>query len=271
MEPRVEPKSAGRDFNLDADALMALASSSASDYQGADPFPHIAFDGFLPDHVVSGMAAEFPSSTETFWRRAEQTWETKRSCEDERHFPPTVRQVLREFNSSTFVSFLEVLTGIEGIIPDPHFRGGGMHSISRGGRLGVHADFNYYKKLGLHRRLNLLLYLNDGWEEQYGGRLELWDTKMTRCVRAYAPVANRCVIFNTTDDSYHGHPEPLECPPNRTRNSVALYYYTAERPGAELSTPHSTIFMQRPGSTDEVPKKVTGLLARIRRRLDRPS
>lgn len=265
----MEPNPPGRDFCLDADALHALASSRASDYQGADPFPHIAFDGFLPQEVVAGMAAEFPAPAASFWHRAEKTWETKRSCEDERHFPATIKQVLRELNSSTFVSFLEVLTGIDGIIPDPHFRGGGMHSISRGGRLGVHADFNYYKKLGLHRRLNLLLYLNDQWEDEFEGKLELWDTKMTRCVRAYAPVANRCIVFSTTDDSFHGHPEPLACPPDRTRNSVALYYYTAERPGAELSKPHSTIFVQRPGLGDEVPARVTGLLARVRRRLGR--
>jgi hypothetical protein len=241
-------------FFFDSEARQALAEKNSASYRAAEPFPHIALDDFLPAAVLDQILAEFPGRDEALWSRAEKTWETKLSCENEAMFPPAIRQLLYAFNSSPFVNFLESLTGIRGIISDPHFRGGGMHSIMRGGRLGIHADFNHYERLDLHRRLNVLLYLNKDWQEEFGGKLELWDRKMTRCVRSYAPVFNRCVIFSTTDDSFHGHPNPLECPAERSRNSLALYYYTAGRPLDELSSPHSTLFQERPNSGDKVPK-----------------
>jgi Rps23 Pro-64 3,4-dihydroxylase Tpa1-like proline 4-hydroxylase len=95
----------------------------------------------------------------------------------------------------------------------------------------VHADFNRHEKLNLDRRLNLLLYLNRDWKEEYGGHLQLWTRDMGRCVVKVLPVFNRCVVFSTTDFSYHGHPDPLTCPPGRTRKSIAMYYYTNGRAG----------------------------------------
>ena len=54
------------------------------------------------------------------------------------------------------LEFLETLTGIDGLVPDPYFAGGGLHQIVRGGFLKVHADFNWHPKLRLDRRLNML-------------------------------------------------------------------------------------------------------------------
>lgn len=144
------------------------------------------------------------------------------------------------------LDFLERLTGISGLIPDPYFTGGGVHQIERGGHLGVHADFNVYERLRLDRRLNLLLYLNRDWQEEWGGHLELWNSGMTTCERRVLPIFNRCVIFSTTDSSYHGHPDPLRCPPHRTRRSLATYYYSNGRPVEEQSDGHSTLFRERP-------------------------
>ena len=146
------------------------------------------------------------------------------------------------------MAFLEKLTGIAGLIPDPHLRGGGLHEIRRGGSLGVHADFNFYKRLNLFRRLNLLLYLNENWSEEWGGHLELWDRTGKRCMQRIAPIFNRAVIFDTSNFSYHGHPHPLECPDNRSRKSLALYYYTVEAPADEDRTPHTTLFIQNDGT-----------------------
>jgi Rps23 Pro-64 3,4-dihydroxylase Tpa1-like proline 4-hydroxylase len=165
------------------------------------------------------------------------------------------RLLLYQLNSATFINFLEELTGIDGIIPDPHFVGGGLHQIERGGYLKIHADFNRHKKLSLDRRLNLLIYLNQDWQEEYGGHFEMWDRDMTRCEKKILPLFNRCVIFNTTDFSYHGHPEPLTCPPDRTRRSLALYYYSNGRPAEEIAGGHSTLFRPRPG--EEIPQKVS--------------
>ena len=149
-------------------------------------------------------------------------------------------------NSSYFLTFLERLTGVDGLIADAHLRGGGLHEIRRGGKLDVHADFNYHKRIKLYRRLNLLLYLNQGWDEDWGGHLELWSRDMTRCVQRIAPVFNRAVIFDTSSHSYHGHPEPLECPETTSRKSMALYYYTVDCPDDSDEAPHTTVFQHVP-------------------------
>jgi hypothetical protein len=149
-------------------------------------------------------------------------------------------------NSGPFLTFLEELTGIEGLIPDPHYLGGGLHQLVPGGLLKVHVDFNRHTRLKLDRRLNLLLYLNPDWEESYGGHLELWNRDMTRCDQRILPIANRCVIFSTTEYSFHGNPEPVSCPPERTRRSIALYYYTSGQGAAEADG-HTTLFRGRPG------------------------
>ncbi len=229
--------------------MRELAEQLEPGYRAAEPFPHAVIDEFLPSDVVRRIAGEFPSPESIAWRRADRYVETKLSTEDEEAFPLFTRQVMYAFNSSIFTEFLETLTGIRGLIPDPHFRGGGLHQIRRSGKLGVHADFNYYERLGLHRRINALLYLNDEWKEEYGGHLEFWDREMKHRVQRVAPILNRCVIFNTTDDSFHGHPEPLQCPESVTRKSLAFYYYSADRPKGERSAPHTTLFRKRPGET----------------------
>ena len=177
---------------------------------------------------------------------------------------------MSQFNSSTFVDFLERLTGITGIIPDPHFRGGGLHQILPGGFLKVHADFNKQQRLNLDRRLNVLLYLNKDWPESYGGHFELWNHEMTQCEKRALPLFNRLVVFSTTDFSYHGHPDPLTCPAGRSRKSLALYYYTNGRPPEEAEPEfHSTLFQQRLGVDPVEPIEPASkkFLRRVRRRL----
>ena len=147
------------------------------------------------------------------------------------------------------------MTGIQDLISDPYFRGGGLHNISRGGKLGVHIDFNKHQKYNLDRRLNLLLYLNKDWEEEFGGHIELWDSGMKQCIKKILPIFNRMVIFNTTETSFHGHPEPLNCPADRSRKSLALYYYTIGQHGDDASPTHSTLFRTRPGKKLESQNK----------------
>jgi Rps23 Pro-64 3,4-dihydroxylase Tpa1-like proline 4-hydroxylase len=161
------------------------------------------------------------------------------------------RNLLAELNGRAFLGFLEEMTGIDGLIADPYLSGGGLHLTRRGGHLGVHADFNIHGKMKVERRLNLLLYLNDGWLDEYGGKLELWDREMTRCEKRIAPVIGRAVVFNTSLDSYHGHPDPLTCPPERDRRSIATYYYTALPEGLPGVKTRTTNFRVRPGSADQ--------------------
>jgi Rps23 Pro-64 3,4-dihydroxylase Tpa1-like proline 4-hydroxylase len=217
----------------------------ATSYRGAKPFPHIVMDDFFDSSLLETIRAEFPAPGEIAWRGFKNQYEIKLFSTAEQTFGPMTRLLLYHLNSITFLDFLSEITGIPDLIPDPTFNGGGMHQIQRGGKLGIHADFNRHKKYGLDRRLNLLVYLNRDWREEYGGHLELWDTQMSGCQRRVLPVFNRVVIFSTTDFSYHGHPEPLQCPPEMTRKSLAMYYYTNGRPASEVSKAHSTIFRAR--------------------------
>jgi Rps23 Pro-64 3,4-dihydroxylase Tpa1-like proline 4-hydroxylase len=233
-------------FRLDVDYLKALALEHREAYATASPFPHVVIDNFLPETLLEEVLKEFPNPKQIDWQTFQTPAEKKLASRHEQQMGDATRLLLYNLNSSTFITFLEILTGIDGILPDPHFEGGGLHQIERGGFLKMHVDFNHHKKLRLDRRLNFLLYLNQDWKEEYGGHLELWDSKMTQCQKKVLPLFNRCVVFSTTDFSYHGHPEPLTCPEDRTRKSLALYYYTNGRPAEEVTgKPHTTIFQAR--------------------------
>ena len=234
-------------FRFDVDYLKDLALKYREDYANAKPFPHVVIDNFLPEYILEAILEEFPKPGTIDWQKFQNSAEKKLASKNEQQMGDATRLLLYNLNSSTFITFLEVLTGIDGIIPDPHFEGGGLHQIERGGYLKMHVDFNHHGKLRLDRRLNLLIYLNKNWKEEYGGHLELWDKDMTQCEQKILPIFNRCVVFSTTDFSYHGHPEPLTCPEGLTRKSLALYYYSNGRPAEEiLGTPHTTIFQARP-------------------------
>lgn len=247
-------------YYLDPDYLEQIAIQSYQAYAQAEPFPHIIIDDFLPEAILNRVLEEFPQPKSINWQTFDNVSEKKLASNSELQIGPLTRLLLYQLNSSTFIHFLEKLTSIEGLIPDPHFAGGGLHQIEKGGYLKIHADFNQHKKLKLDRRLNLLIYLNKDWQEEYGGYFELWDQNMKSCQKKVLPIFNRCVIFSTTDFSYHGHPEPLTCPEGRTRKSLALYYYSNGRPPEEVSAPHSTLFQSRPNEnlSEKMPRSTQG-------------
>ncbi len=222
--------------------LQELGKEKAAEYQGNTPYPHIVIDNFLPPEVTETVLREFPDPKQVKWDEFSDKNQVKLAFDTAERLPSSIRQVLYFFNSRPMLRFLEELSGIQGLIPDPYFIGGGLHQIKPGGFLEVHADFNRHTKLKLDRRLNLLLYLNQNWKEEYGGHFELWNQDMTASVRQILPLFNRCAIFSTTSTSYHGHPNPLKCPPNRTRKSVAIYYYSNGRPEEEVREGHDTLF-----------------------------
>jgi hypothetical protein len=225
--------------------MRALVESGADAYRSATPFPHAVFDDFFDPELLEQVLAEFPGPGQMDWRAFNNQYEVKLFSSAEETFGPVTRLLLYHLNGITFIEFLTQVTGIANLLPDPTFNGGGMHQIERGGKLGIHADFNKLEGYDLDRRLNVLVYLNKAWRDEYGGHLELWDRGMSRCERKVAPLFNRMVIFSTTDFSYHGHPDPLRCPEGMTRKSLALYYYTNGRPRSELSRNHSTLFRER--------------------------
>ena len=227
--------------------LIDMGRRMHEEFVSNSPFQHVVLDDVFPTNILDDVLEEFPTPWSAPWEEFDKQTELKLALNDTTQMGPATRSLLAEFNGHVFVEFLEELTGIKGLIPDPHYVGGGLHQIRPGGFLKVHADFNRHQQLQLDRRLNALLYLNRDWEESFGGALELWDEKMSRPEKVVLPVFNRMVIFATTDFSYHGHPSPLMCPPDRTRRSIALYYYTNGRPASEVSSDHSTLFQRRPG------------------------
>ena len=233
-------------FVFDDPKYLQLAVDNAERYAKGNPFPHIHLDNFLPPDVAEAVLAEFPKPADIDWHNYNRQTEIKLVCADETQFGPVTRQLFYQFHSIPFLQFLERLTGIDNLIPDPLLRGGGLHQIRRGGLLKLHADFNKHDQNFLDRRINVIFYMNKNWKEEYGGSLELWDREVTYCGAKILPVFNRLAIFTTTSDSFHGHPDPLNCPEDMTRKSLALYYYTNGRPKGEADGIHTTIFKSRP-------------------------
>lgn len=242
---------------IDYEQLTTQADAMAEQFQNADPFPHIVIDQFLPPEYVALLNDHFPDISAkkpagaahipVYLEDGSEAQFGKEWLSREQLVPFIYRRLYWELNNHPFVGLLEKITGIGGLIADPHLAGGGVHSTRPGGYLKVHADFNKHPTLNLDRRLNLLIYLNEDWQSEYGGELELWARDMSECARKIEPVAGRCVIFSTSSSSFHGHPRPLTCPPDRTRRSVALYYYSNGRQGegAEAQE-HGTLWQATP-------------------------
>jgi hypothetical protein len=214
-------------------------------YLAASPFPHVVIDDFLPEDILEMCLAEFPASqgdgAHTF-DRAQERLKTQFNPDT---LSDNLRNLFYSFNSRPFIKILENITSIKGLVPDPYFLGGGFHEIGQGGHLSIHADFNHHKPMDLERRINVLIYLNKNWKDDYGGQLEFWDDDMKNCVQSVLPVFNRCVIFNTTSRSWHGNPNPVNHPDQITRKSIALYYYTAT--WSDTRREHTTQFRVRQG------------------------
>jgi hypothetical protein len=235
--------------------LSTAGHSAHAAYVAAEPYPHICLDNFLNPGIVSRVAAEFPELGGRGDLRFNDPNQQKSASRGEYRFGPATRDLVHFLNSQPFLEFLSALTGIRGLIPDPYFIGGGLHEIRRGGFLKIHADFSRHPDLQLDRRINLLLYLNEDWQGDYGGEFELWDAGMKQCVKKFLPLFNRMVIFNTTDYSYHGHPEPLSCPESRSRRSLALYYYSNGRPAGEVRDENRINTLFRAREADSVKMK----------------
>ena len=216
--------------------LNGLAAQFAEAYQSNAPFPNMVVDDFFDPKFLRLVAAEFPDLASKEAQEFNNPKEIKWASKGEKTFGPQTRKLMHFLNSEPFLEFIQVVSGIqEKLIGDPYFVGGGQHEIRPGGVLKVHADFNGYPAFNLSRRLNVLVYLNEDWDESYGGHLEFWDENMKEQKAAILPIFNRLAMFSTTDFSYHGHPNPLTCPPDRRRRSLALYYYSFGRPKSELN------------------------------------
>ena len=216
-------------------------------YINNKPFPHFVFDNFIESNIIEDILIEFPDlQNKNGHIKFENKKEIKLASNGSNHLSPNARSLVSYLNSDIFLKYIQSLTNIEEtLISDPYLEGGGYHEIKKDGLLEVHVDFNKHFFIDIDRRVNLLLYLNKDWNPQWGGLLEFYDKKnLEKPVKKITPTFNRCVIFNTTSESYHGHPTPLKCPGGISRKSIALYYYSAGRPSSEKTSAHSTLFRQ---------------------------
>lgn len=235
--------------------LAKVAQEYHDAYCNNAPFPNISFSNFFNPDKLEEVLAEFPDLAKGDQIKFSNPNEIKLGSKGENRFGPKTKAFMHFLNSQPFLEFLQALTNVEEtLMPDPYFEGGGCHESKVGGLLKVHADFNKNRKTGLDRRLNVLVYLNKNWEDSYGGHFELWNKDMTECVKKIRPDFNTMAMFSTTDFSYHGLPDPITCPEDRSRKSLALYYYTNGRPQEELSdrgADEHTKFVDRKGNKSE--------------------
>jgi Rps23 Pro-64 3,4-dihydroxylase Tpa1-like proline 4-hydroxylase len=246
---------------LDRDRLKA-------EFNAAQPFRWFTIYPFLNAgfaREVAGAYPTFETSRELGFEFARLNEQKKVQITDSTKFPPAVKKLAEQLAAPQFLADLEYITGIPQLLADPKLEGGGMHLTGPGGRLDVHVDFNFLPDRKLHRRLNILVYLNEYWDAAWGGAVELWDKQVERCHHALAPDLNRCVVFETSNDSFHGV-QPVHCPPDRARISFAAYYYTEQAPPHWLGKPYDTIFRARPD--EQLRGRVWMPLERVQRRLE---
>ena len=230
-------------------------------FNAARPFPHVVIDNAIDPLVLRALVSKYPSVAEKKWWVYDNALERKYAFNDLSQLDPAFGAFFAEVNSPEFVEQLGRIAGLENLVPDDSLQGGGLHQIARGGKLDVHEDFNVHHVLKAFRKLNMIVYLNEGWDASWGGDLQLWNADMTKCEKSVLPVFNRLVVFRTDMKSNHGHPEPLMCPEGVTRKSLAVYFYvpmTEEEWNTHSST--STQFKRRPN--DAVDPKIEELRAR---------
>ena len=202
-------------------------------FKEAKPFNHLVIDNFFTEEHANALSDNFPGYEDDIWKGFyNNELEIKKTCHYWSLFPELYYKTFHALLEPSFVRKLEETTGISNLEVDHGLHGGGMHTHPKGGKLNVHLDYHTHPKLThLKRNLNLIIYLNKGWEESWGGHLQLWDhneetNQPKSCVSVVEPRFNRAVLFDTTQNSWHGLPEPFNCPDGQMRKSLAVYYLT---------------------------------------------
>ena len=207
---------------------LELASKN---WEKAKPFPHIVVNNFFDIEIAKKLEKEFPNYNDNTWDNYNNPLEVKKICTNWKMFPSLTYQVFSYLNSEKFVKKLSnsTLKSSE-LISDSGLHGGGWHIHGRGGKLNTHLDYSLHPKLKLKRKINLIIFLNSEWQHNWGGHLGFWDNKSNKqpgeLCKEIEPTFNKAVIFDTTKNSWHGLPQPINCPENQFRKSIAAYYLT---------------------------------------------
>lgn len=239
------------------------------------PFRYIVFEDFFSPKAAEKIIQNYPKvkqvePTGNFeedpnWKYTTYVNQNNKFVMTEFDNQPIIKHIFDELNSDKLLKIIESITGIEDLQADPKLFGGGLHQSTKGAFLDVHVDFNYHPETNYHRRMNIIIYMNKDWKEEYEGYLELWDMDKKVQIENVEPRFNRCVIFETNEISFHGHPHSLNTPDGQSRKSIAAYYYTKTRPENEIAKDHNTVYVNVEGMKGSVKNLKTGVRAFLER------
>ena len=203
--------------------------NASNGWEKAKPFPHFVIDNFFDKNIALSLENDFPDFDNEVWHEYGNAIEVKKVCNNWNVFPTLTYKVFNFLNSEKFVKELSIfLFGSDLLIADPGLNGGGWHIHKQGGKLNTHLDYSLHPKLVLQRKINIIIYLNSCWEKNWGGNLGLWSNESSKfpgdLKKEIEPIFNRAVIFDTTCNSWHGLPNPINCPKQQLRKSLAIYY-----------------------------------------------
>jgi len=225
-------------------------------YITAKPYPHIVFQDIWDKKFLLQVAGNF-QKIKSQWKKYSNKETVNNKFQLRKNLNKFTTQLIAELSDKKFLDWLQQLTGQRHLLSDKNLNGGGLHAMGTGGFLKIHADFNFGKinipgqkrKREVLRKINLLLYLNDEWKDIWGGHFEMWGQDLEVCYHSIKPDLGTLVIFDSTDESFHGHPDPLTCPYGTYRKSLALYYYSDTEDITNIKK-HFTLY-QTTGEKDE--------------------
>tara|TARA_Y100000992_G_scaffold298455_1_gene263637 strand:- start:517 stop:1305 length:789 start_codon:yes stop_codon:yes gene_type:complete len=249
---------------LEVDYLNSILNNCKINYSRKSPFKYVIIDNFLNNSIANLIYSQYPKISTADWDGTTYIDQKNKFQKNKFQKNSIMDLVFKDLNSQDFLKWLNKLTAIEEeLYGDEDLFGGGLHQSINGAFLNVHVDYNIHPKTKMHRRINVLVYLNKNWKDEYEGHLELWDMTKTNknLIEKIAPIFNRCVIFETNDISYHGHPKPLKTPRGITRKSLATYYYTKNRPSSEIELEHNTKYVNTEGLDGKLKRIKSGLKA----------
>ena len=209
-------------------------------FDKALPIPHIIIDNFLPDNVFKDLCDDIKNYPPEKWIVKNLGISSVRKEARDFTESPVVNQILTNLTAHSFVTWMGKITANASIIPDPHHLGAGLTSTPSGTNLGLHVDFNWNDMLKLNRKFNLILYVNEYWEDDWNGYLEFWNKESTECLYTVRPSPNRLIFWEYEQDLIHGFTKPINCPPEVERQNLMTIYYTSN--STPISPPHKSKF-----------------------------